>query len=239
MNKKVMFFLKKQVNLIMVIKIFLTIFLFFLMHGQSLSNIIYEKNNIVVTEFDIQIYQKLYKESYNADIDKSNSLKDVVLINNLIKNLEINNPEFLNVIDNEILLRLGQESFENDGIKNFFRFARIRDEFLIDYFQNKLNLPELIKLFSGLENLTLPLSIDNCLIIKEVFDLKDNEEFIKNFYNNLKNNTKDFQVTLNNVKYRVCMDDLKFQSLEKLIVDYIQIQTAEDFEKFVYEKTRN
>ena len=35
------------------------------------------------------------------------------------------------------------------------------------------------------------------------------------------------------------MDDLKFQSLEKLVVDYIQIQTAEDFEKFVYEKTRN
>ena len=95
----------------MVIKTFLTIFLFFLMHGQSLSNVIYEKNNIVVTEFDIQIYQKLYKENYNADIDKSNSLKDVVLINNLIKNLEINNPEFLNIIDNEILLRLGQESF--------------------------------------------------------------------------------------------------------------------------------
>ena len=28
----------------------------------------------------------------------------------------------------------------------------------------------------------------------KLVDLKDNEEFIENFYNNLKNNTKNFQI---------------------------------------------
>ena len=82
------------------------------------SNIIYDKNNIVITEFDVKIYQQLYKQNYNSDINKSNSLKDLVLINNLIKNLESNNPEFLNKIDSEILMPRA-ELFENDGIKNF------------------------------------------------------------------------------------------------------------------------
>ena len=102
----------------------------------SYANIIYDKNNIVITEFDIKIYQQLYKQNYNLDINKSNSLKDLVLIYNLINNLESNNPEFLNKVDSEILMRLGQNSFENDGIKNFLRFSRIRDEFVINYFQN-------------------------------------------------------------------------------------------------------
>ena len=167
----------------------------------SYANVIYEKNNIVITELDIKIYQQLYKQNYNLDINKSNSLKDLVLINNLIKNLETNNPEFLNKVDSEILMRLGQTSYENDGIKNFLRFARIRDEFIINYFQNKLELIELNNLFKDLGSLELPISNDNCLIINEIVDLKDNENFVENFYKNLKNNTKNFQILINNIEY--------------------------------------
>ncbi len=223
----------------MVIKIFLRIFLFLLTCKLLYSEIIYEKNSIIITEFDIKIYQQLYKENYNSEINRSNSIKDLVLINNLIKYLEINNKEFLNEIDNEIFIRFGQNSIENDGIKNFLRFSRIRDEFLINYFQNKLVLTELINLFKNLENLNLPISTDNCLIIKEVIDLRDNEEFIESFYKNLKNNTQDFQVTINEVKYKVCINELAFKNIENFIAQYIQTQTAIEFEKFVYEKTKN
>ena len=140
MNKKAIYFFKKQVNLIMVSKVFIKLFLFLLFFKYSYSEIIYNKNNIIITQFDITIYQQLYKENYNSDINNSNSLKDLVLINNLIKNLENNNPEFLKNIDSEILLRLNQDALNNEVVINFFRFSRIRDEFLINYFQNKLKL---------------------------------------------------------------------------------------------------
>ncbi len=223
----------------MVIKIFFRILLFLFIYKYSFSDVIYEKNNIIITEFDIITYQQLYKDNYNSEINYANSLKDLVLINSLIKNLEINNNEFLKKIDSEILMRIGQNSLENDNVKNFLRFSRIRDEFLINYFQNKLEIKELAMLFKDLENLNLPISIDNCLIIKEIIDLKDNEEFIKSFYTNLRDNTQDFQVTINKVKYKVCINELTFKTIEKLIVEYIQIQTADEFEKFVYEKTKN
>ena len=223
----------------MVIKIFLKIFLFLLTYKLLFSEIIYEKNNVIITEFDIKTYQQLYKENYGSEINRSNSIKDLVLINNLIKFLKINNQEFLNQIDNEIIMRFGQNSIKNDGIKNFLRFSRIRDEFLINYFQNKLVLSELSNLFKNLENLNLPISADNCLIIKEIIDLKDNKEFVASFYNNLKNNTQDFQITIDEVKYQVCINELAFKNIENLITQYIQTQTAMEFEKFLYKKFKN
>ena len=238
MSKKVMYFLKRRVILIMVIKVFFKLLVLLFLFKYSYANIIYDKNNIVITEFDIEIYQQLYKQNYNLDINKSNSLKDLVLIYNLINNLETNNPEFLNKVDSEILIRLGQNSFENDGIKNFLRFSRIRDEFIINYFQNKLELIELINLFKDLGSLELPISNNDCLIINEIVDLKDNEKFVENFFNNLKNNTQNFQVMINNIEYKVCINELKYRNIENLIVEYIQIQTAEEFEKFVYEKSK-
>ncbi len=237
MSKKVMYFLKKQVILIMVIKVFFKLFLLLFIYQYSYSNVIYDKNNIVITEFDIKVYQKLYKQNYNSNINKSNSLKDLVLINKLVKYLEANNPEFLKKIDSEILIRLGQGSYENEGIKNFLRFSRIRDEFIINYFQNKLELIELNNLFKNLDSLELPISNNNCLIINEIVDLKDNEKFVENFYKNLKNNTQDFQITINDIKYKVCINELIYRNIENLIVEYIQIQTAKEFEKFVYEKS--
>ena len=222
----------------MVFKVFFKLLVLIFVFNYSYANIIYDKNNIVITEFDIEIYQQLYKQNYNLDINKSNSLKDLVLIYNLIDNLESNNPEFLNKVDSEILMRIGQSSFENDGIKNFLRFSRIRDEFIINYFQNKLELIELINLFKDLGSLELPISNNDCLIINEIVDLKNNEKFVENFYNNLKNNTQNFQVIINNIEYKVCINDLNYRNIENLIVEYIQIQTAEEFEKFVYEKSK-
>ena len=223
----------------MVFKVFFKLLVLLFVFKYSYANIIYDKNNIVITEYDIKVYQQLYKQNYNLDINKSNSLKDLVLIYNLINNLESNNPEFLNKVDSEILMRLGQNSFENDGIKNFLRFSRIRDEFIIDYFNNRLKIDEVKNIFKRLNNLNLPVSVNNCLIVKEVIDLKDNDEFIENFIYNLKNNAVNFQITIEKVKHDVCIDELRFKSIENLIVNYIQSETSEDFEKFVYDKTKN
>ena len=129
--------------------------------------------------------------------------------------------------------------FKEEGTRNFLRFARIRDDFIINYFQNKLNLIDINNIFNQLDSLNLPISIDNCLIIKEVLDLKDNEEFIESFFNNLKKNTREFRITINKIPFKVCINEEMYQTIEKIIVEYIQIKTADEFETFVYEKTKN
>ena len=223
----------------MITKILFRLFLFLFIYQYSYSNVIYEKNGLIITEIDIKIYQQLYKKNYNLDINNTNSLRDLVLIKNLINNLKKNNPEFINKIDSEILIQFSQVDLSNNEVKDFYRFSRIRDEFIIDYFNNRLKIDEVKNIFKRLNNLNLPVSVNNCLIVKEVIDLKDNDEFIENFIYNLKNNAVNFQITIEKVKHDVCIDELRFKSIENLIVNYIQSETSEDFEKFVYDKTKN
>ena len=75
----------------MLTKFLFKFFLFIFNYKISYSEIIYQKNNLIITEFDIKVYQQLYEENYRSKISNSNSLKDLILINNLIRDLEINN----------------------------------------------------------------------------------------------------------------------------------------------------
>lgn len=203
------------------------------------ASIIYEKNNKIVTDIDLEIYKQLYKENYGSEINNKNALKDLILIKGVIEDLIKKNPDFINKIDKEILSQFGTKPMANENIKEFIRFSKIRDEFIINYFRNELKVEEVKNIFKNLDNLNLPISDDNCLLIKEIINLQSNTEFIENFFNNLKNDSNEFVITLNKKKYSVCLDQKTFKSIEKLIVEYIQMQTKEEFEKFVYGKTSN
>ena len=214
-------------------------YFFFLMSVciNSYTGILYEKDNLIITDIDVEIYKQLYKNSYGADINNTNTLKDLILIKKVMKDLNNNNPKFIIKIDNEISRQYGSESLEDTNLKEFLRFAKIRDEFIINYFQNKLEVSEIINLFNSLENLNLPISDNNCLIINEVVDLKNNEEFAENLFLNLKNNSNEFTLIINKKKYKVCIDEVVFKSIENLVIKYIQNQTNDEFKKFVYGKT--
>ena len=223
----------------MVVKSILIITVLFFASLKSYSNILYKKNDLVITDIDLKIYIQLYSENYNLFINENNALKDLILIKNLLKNLEKNNKEFIAKIDNEILLEFGNNSFNVENVRDFLRFTKIRNEFIINYFKNNLNVDELKILFENNENLKLPISSKDCLIIDDVINLNDNNQFIEGFYNKLKNNTEKIFIIFNEINYQVCIDEASFKSIEGLIVGYIQDQTSEEFEKFIYDKARN
>ena len=221
----------------MVIKFLFYFFFLISVCVNSYTGILYEKDNLIITDIDVEIYKQLYKNSYGADINNTNTLKDLILIKKVMKDLNNNNPKFINKIDNEISRQYGSESLEDTNLKEFLRFAKIRDEFIINYFQNKLEVSEIINLFNSLEKLNLPISDNDCLIINEVVDLKNNEEFAENLFLNLKNNSNEFTLIINKKEYKVCIDEVAFKSIENLVIKYIQNQTNDEFKKFVYGKT--
>ena len=71
-----------------------SIYLFFvIVFFENLNaNVIYEKNNKIITDLDIKIYKQLYKENYGSDLNDMNALKDLILIKGVIDDLIKKNP---------------------------------------------------------------------------------------------------------------------------------------------------
>lgn len=205
----------------------------------SFAEVLYKKDNLIITDIDIKLYKKLYENNYGSIIDKNNALKDLVLIHNVINHFEKNNKKFLDRIDSEISLQYGDNVLNDINFRDFLRFSKFRDEFIIDYFNNKLTTLEIIGVFEKLDSLELPLSKSDCMIIEQFIDLKNNINFIEILLRNLKKNSRDFKIILDDNEYKICIDENNFRSLERLIVSYIETQTKEDFKNFVYGKTKN
>ena len=217
--------------------IFLALFLCFSIN--IYGKVLYEKQDLVITDIDVEIYKKIYESNYGSPIGDNSALKELVLINNVLRYLEYNNKEFLDRIDSEITLQYEIEIQSDVNLRNFLRFSKVRDEFIINYFKNELDIDEIVETFSKLESLNLPVSRNDCLIIDKIIDLKDNKKFTQIFLDNLRNNTRDFNITLFQNDYKVCIDDMNFRLIEQLIIEYIQTQTEEEFKYFVYGKTKN
>lgn len=223
----------------MVAKSILIVALLFFFSLKSYSNVLYKNNDLIITDIDLKKYKQLYFENYNLNINNNKALKDLILIKNLLKDLKKNNREFMDKIDNEIILEFGDKNFKNENVRDFLRFTKIRNEFIINYFKNNLDSKELKYIFENIEDLNLPISDKDCLIINKVLNLKNNSEFIEGFFNILKNSSKKIFIKVDKIKYQVCLDQNKFKYIENYIIDYIRTQTEEDFVNFVYDKTSN
>ena len=239
MSKVVTCFLMSLGTLIMDYKKIFFILILFFNTSSIFAEVVYKKDNLVITNIDVRIYKQLYENNYGSKIDNNNALKDLVLINNLISDIEKNNKEFLDQIDSQILLQYGEKTLNNNNFRNFLRFSKVRDEFIINYFNNKLTVEEVLGEFQKLESLLLPISKDNCIIIDKLVDLKNKRDFVEILLQNLKNNKKDFEIVLDKIQYEICIDEDSLRSLELLIVKYIESRTNEDFRYFVYGKTKN
>ena len=223
----------------MACKILIQITILLFLSFNTFSNILYEREGLIITDIELNIYKDFYFKYHNSEINDSKSLKDLVLMKNVIRDLKQNNSDFITKIDNELSSKFGREILNNETILNFYRFSRIRDEFIYNYFRNELSVGEIENIFKDLSQLNLPISDNNCLVINEIINLKNNKEFINNFFFNLKNNTNNYEVKINGFYYDVCIDKEKYFEIEQLIVSYIRSQTDIEFEYFVYEKTRN
>ncbi len=200
------------------------------------SNIIYDKNGISITEIEITSYLNLYKNNYDKILPKNKAIKDIVLIKNTINQILIENPKFIQSLDNKIKKEFGEEIFKDEILIYFLRFQNIRNEFITDYFKNKFYIEDLEIIFSSLTDLKLPISKNKCLTIERMHSVNRDKQFILNFYENLKTNEKEFKTKIDDLFYDVCINNKLFRDLEGVIIKYIENKTEGEFNKFIYKK---
>ena len=214
--------------------LFILYFLFYLNIGYS--NIIYDKNEITVTEIEFNEYLNIHENYYNLIPNKNKAIKDIVLIKRTINFLEKNNKNFIIQLDNNILKEFGNSIFEISIRRDFLRFVKIRNEFISDYFLNEFTSDDLKNAFFLLNELKLPISSNNCMLVDSVIDLKKNDYFIQNFYENISNKNKDYRVIIDNKVFNVCLNSIHLKKIENYIFQYIDKKIDKQFNQFVYSK---
>jgi len=214
--------------------VYKTILIFFSIINLAFGNIIYDKNNTVITQIELDEYIKIYKLNYNFDINHNKALKNIILMKKTISFLKKNNPNFIYELDQKINSQINENNISSMQ-KDFFRFIGIRNEFLAEYFKNEFSQNDIIEIFKAFIDLKLPISGNKCLTIEKIVNLKENRYFIDNFFKNLKNNTRDFKTLINDDIYDVCIDNKSFSDIENSIVKFIEKKTESNFNNFVYQ----
>ena len=218
----------------MAYKLLFIIFIF--IANISYSNIIYDKNGIVITDIEIKNYISLYENNNEIKITKNKAIKNIVLMKQTINFLLKNNNEFMIILDQNIKTEFGEKITKDKNFFNFIRFQKIRNEFISEYFQNNFDIKDLEIIFSNFNNLKIPISKNKCLTINKVHLFNNEINFIESFYNNLKSGQKKFEIMINNINYDACINDRLYKNIENLIIQFIESRTEKDFNEFIYRK---
>ena len=234
MNNQQVYFFQNLENLTMAYK-YLTIAMI-LVFNLSYSEIIYDKNNITISQIELNEYHKMFEENYNINLSKNDLLKRIVLMKKIIKDLKIRDKEFLKQVDQNLINQFGEEAMNDKIKKDFLRFLKIRYEYVSSYFINQFNFNDLEAIINSFQVLELPISKNNCQTIEKIIDLKNDKFFIKNFYENLKSNSQNFTTKINNQLVNICFNNKSFKLIEDKIIAYIEKKTERDFNKLIYGK---
>ena len=70
----------------------------------------------------------------------------------------------------------------------------------------------------------------------KMLDLKNNIEFINNFYENLVGQAEEIKISIDDEKYIVCINQQNKQILDREIFKYIEFKTEDNFIEFLYAK---
>lgn len=215
--------------------VFKFIFIFFISIHFSYANIIYEKNEIIITEIDYLKYLDIYINTYGEDLSKNHAIKNIVLIKKTINALNQNNPDYIVNLDNNLEKQFGKDIFKDKTTLDIFRFMKLKNDFITNYYLNDFNINDLSNIFSRKE-MIFPISQNQCLTLDKMENLRNDSYFVSNFYQNLKNNLKNFQTSINGKIYDVCIDEKNFEIIQKSILKFIEKKIENNFNQFIYER---
>ena len=214
----------------------LLILIFFLVINIGNTKIIYDKNETIITEIEMNNYKNIYKSNFGTNISDNKAIKNIILIKKTINFLIKNNPNFISTLDKNIKLEYNEEIFGNQDLLNFIRFQKIKNEFISDYYKNTFNIEDLKIIFTNFDNLILPVSKNNCLTVEKTHKVSNDKIFIESLFKSLKNNNQKTITMINNELYEVCLNNKLLKDMESEIIKFIEKKIKNDFDKFIYRK---
>ena len=211
--------------------------LIILISNNVFSKIIYDKNNISISELEFQKFNELYINSKNDNtFNRNKVLKELILQKTLINRLLKNQTKVINRIDEIIALEFGDEILADTTTLNFLRFMKIKNEFILNYFNDQFTINNFLDVLNRFDNLILPVSVNGCLTMIDKIDFKNNSDFAEILLNHFKNNQKKMYINIDKKNYEICITNQNLKKIENQITLYIENKTSNSFDNFIYGK---
>jgi len=237
MNNLQIYFLNVQGTLAMVFNIkniFIAILIINFFNFAH-SEILYDKEGIIISNIDIHIYKEFYKNLYKNEISTEKSIKDVILIKKLIQRLKNKNPSLLERIDQQININTKNKTTYEENLKDYDRFLIIKNDMINEYYLNNFSLDEMEIILSKINNLKISLSINSCLTIEKIVNAEEISELPSLIFKKIKGNNDIVLININNKNYQICLNDNLYSILQWEISEYINIQIEKNLKEILYE----
>ena len=132
-RKEITFFNQMNIK-----KIIIYIILLININLLNSSEIIMNKDNVIITKKDVENYQTIYRDYFKIDINKNSSIKNLYIS---IKTLNYHNKinkNFKNITDNlinEDLKQFGKE-YNQETLIIFLKYEILKKDFINNYYEN-------------------------------------------------------------------------------------------------------
>ena len=218
----------------MVNKYICVFMIFFFSFNSYASEIIYNKNNILITKQDVHQY-KLIKNDINYSNDNI-IIKDIVLIKRTIDTLKNKNPKYYEQVMNQITSRnLYVDKVDQNFLNEYFFYINVKNDIAREFMLNKFEKNQIKIIFKN-KNITFGLSQNECLTIFKTIPIDDlnTDEIYKILNREIVN--FQFKKKFENSLLDVCLSEKITNEIIQLFNGYMLSNSKEDFLKFIYEK---
>lgn len=212
-----------------IIRLVTIIFIYlFVVNNVIASEIILQKNGIIITNEDLNKYQKLHNDFYGDEINSSSAVKQLYMIFKIInRQIEIN-PEFIirtNDIIKEDIIKF-EMNYSNYILTYFLRYEILKKDFIGVYIKNN-NQSELDRLVTSKIEL---FSDSECKIKKNSKKFNVLNKYQKQI---ILNNLLSTSILIEENMY-VCLSDINRDQINKTVNNIISLKGYEKFLNYVY-----
>lgn len=208
--------------------------IFFFSFNSYASEIVYNKNNILITKQDVHQY-KLIKKEINYSNDNI-IIKDIVLIKRTIDTLKNKNPKYYEQVMSQITSRnLYVDKVDQNFLNEYFFYINVKNDIAREFMLNKFEKNQIKIIFKN-KNITFGLSQNECLTIFKTIPIDDlnTDEIYKILNREIVN--FQFKKKFENSLLDVCLSEKITNEIIQLFNGYMLSNSKEDFLKFIYEK---
>lgn len=199
------------------------------------SSVIFQKGDILITTLDIKIFDEFTIQNGNNTLNLNQKIREIILINNIIKKVSNKNPQYLELIDEQIKNNNNLNTL-TDFSFNLLRYNKIKQDLISDYYYNKISSEDIKLAFDTINNLKVSLSIDNCNFIQTIKSLNEIDNFYLLFYDQIKNPEIKLTYLEANIEYEICLNQNNISSIEKALTKLIEPKINSYLRSYLNEK---